>query len=78
MASGTGSSITPRTDPKAVAAALTSLIVWSSAFAGISVVVGPGGGYGPGQAALLRFLVASATMGVVAVATRMRLPKRAC
>jgi drug/metabolite transporter (DMT)-like permease/GNAT superfamily N-acetyltransferase len=69
--------VTHRTDPKAVAAALASLIVWSSAFAGISVVVGPGGGYGPGQAALLRFLVASATMGVAAVATRMRLPKRA-
>jgi drug/metabolite transporter (DMT)-like permease/GNAT superfamily N-acetyltransferase len=68
---------TGRNDPKAVAAALASLFVWSSAFAGISVVVGPGGGYGPGQAALLRFLVASATMGVVAVATRMRLPKRA-
>jgi drug/metabolite transporter (DMT)-like permease/GNAT superfamily N-acetyltransferase len=62
-------------DPKAVAAALVSLVVWSSAFAGISVVVGPGGGYGPGQAALLRFLVASATMAVIAVATRMRLPK---
>jgi drug/metabolite transporter (DMT)-like permease/GNAT superfamily N-acetyltransferase len=77
VASGSRSSVTPHTDPKAVAAALASLIVWSSAFAGISVVVGPGGGYGPGQAALLRFLVASATMGVVAVATRMRLPKRA-
>jgi drug/metabolite transporter (DMT)-like permease/GNAT superfamily N-acetyltransferase len=63
-------------DAKAVAAALASLFVWSSAFAGISVVVGPGGGYGPGQAALLRFLVASATMGVFAVITKMRLPKR--
>ncbi len=64
------------TDPKAVFAAIATLIVWSSAFAGISVVVGPGGGYGPGQAALLRFLVASATMAVVATVTRMRLPKR--
>jgi len=63
------------TDAKAVAAAIATLVVWSSAFAGISVVVGPGGGYGPGQAALLRFLVASATMGVVAVVTKMRLPK---
>jgi drug/metabolite transporter (DMT)-like permease/GNAT superfamily N-acetyltransferase len=62
-------------DPKAVAAALTTLVVWSSAFAGISVVVGPGGGYGPGQAALLRFLVASTTMALVAVVTRMRLPR---
>jgi len=67
---------TDRTEAKAVAAAIATLIVWSSAFAGISVVVGPGGGYGPGQAALLRFLVASATMGVVAVVTKMRLPKR--
>jgi drug/metabolite transporter (DMT)-like permease/GNAT superfamily N-acetyltransferase len=65
----------PRNDPKAVAAALTTLVVWASAFAGISVVVGPGGGYGPGEAALLRFLVASATMGVVALATRMRMPR---
>jgi drug/metabolite transporter (DMT)-like permease/GNAT superfamily N-acetyltransferase len=64
-----------RLEPKAVAAAIAALVVWSSAFAGISVVVGPGGGYGPGQAALLRFLVASTTMGVLALATRMRLPK---
>ncbi len=66
-----------RYETKAVLAALASLVVWSSAFAGISVVVGPGGGYGPGQAALLRFLIASATMGVIAVVTRMRLPHRA-
>lgn len=63
------------TDPMAAAAAVLAIAVWSSAFAGISVVVGPGGGFGAGQAALLRFLVASATMGVIAVATRMRLPK---
>jgi drug/metabolite transporter (DMT)-like permease/GNAT superfamily N-acetyltransferase len=66
-----------RTDTKAIAAAIATLVVWSSAFSGISIVVGPGGGYGPGAAALLRFLVASATMGVLAVATRMRLPRRA-
>ena len=64
----------PRTDPKAVAAALATLVVWSSAFSAVSIVVGPGGGYGPGEMALLRFLVASATMGVIALATRMRLP----
>jgi drug/metabolite transporter (DMT)-like permease/GNAT superfamily N-acetyltransferase len=64
-----------RNDPKATAAALTTVLVWASAFAGISVVVGPKGGYGPGQAALLRFLVASATMAVVAVVTRVRMPK---
>jgi len=65
----------PRTDPKAVAAALATLVVWSSAFSGISIVVGPGGGFGPGETALMRFLVASATMGVIAIATRMRLPE---
>jgi drug/metabolite transporter (DMT)-like permease len=66
----------PRYETKAVLAALATLVVWSSAFAGISVVVGPGGGYGAGQAALLRFLVASATMGVVALITRQRMPRR--
>jgi drug/metabolite transporter (DMT)-like permease/ribosomal protein S18 acetylase RimI-like enzyme len=66
-----------RTDTKAVAAAIATLVVWSSAFAGISVVVGPGGGYSAGAAVLLRFLVASATMVVAAVVTRMRMPKLA-
>ena len=64
------------TDTRAVAAAIATLFVWSSAFAGISIVVGSAGGFGAGQAALFRFLVASATMGVFAIATRMRLPKR--
>lgn len=63
-------------DAKAVAAAITTLVVWSSAFSGVSIAVGPGGGYGPGEMALLRFLVASATMAMVAVVTRMRMPKR--
>jgi drug/metabolite transporter (DMT)-like permease len=65
-----------RYETKAVLSAVATLVVWSSAFAGISVVVGPGGGYGAGQAALLRFLVASATMGVVALITRQRMPLR--
>jgi drug/metabolite transporter (DMT)-like permease/GNAT superfamily N-acetyltransferase len=64
-----------RYDMKAVIAAVASLVVWSSAFAGVSQVVTKGG-YGAGQAALLRFLVASATMAIVAVFTGMRLPKR--
>ncbi|HEY5112945.1 MAG TPA: GNAT family N-acetyltransferase [Coriobacteriia bacterium] len=67
----------PRTDIRAIAAAIATLVVWSSAFSGVSIVVGPGGGYGAGETALLRFLVASATMGIVAVFTKMRLPKRA-
>lgn len=65
-----------KTDAKAVAAAITTLVVWSSAFSGVSIAVGPGGGYGPGQMALLRFIVASLTMGVVAIFTGLRLPKR--
>jgi drug/metabolite transporter (DMT)-like permease/GNAT superfamily N-acetyltransferase len=67
--------MTKPTDARAVAAAVATVVVWSSAFAGISVVVGEGT-LGAGQVALLRFLVASATMGVAAVATRMRMPKR--
>lgn len=66
----------PRTDPKAVAAALTTLVVWSSAFSGVSIVVAPGtGSFGPGEMALARFLVASATMAVVALLTKMRAPQ---
>lgn len=65
--------MTPKTDARAVAAAITTLFVWSSAFAGISIVVGPGGGYGAGQVALLRFLVASATMVVLSLVTKQRM-----
>lgn len=66
-----------QTDTRAVASAIATLVVWASAFTAISVVVGPGGGFGAGETALLRFLVASATMGVAAVVTRMRMPARA-
>ena len=59
---------------KAVAAAIATVVVWSSAFAGISVVLKEGV-LGAGQVALLRFLVASATMLVAAIVTRMRMPK---
>ena len=58
----------------AVLAAVATLLVWSSAFAGISEVVTKGA-YGPGQTALLRFLIASATMLVVALVRRQRLPR---
>jgi drug/metabolite transporter (DMT)-like permease/ribosomal protein S18 acetylase RimI-like enzyme len=67
--------MTSRTDMKAVAAAIATVVVWSSAFAGISVVL-KDGSLGAGQVALLRFLVASATMGVAALVKRMRMPKR--
>jgi drug/metabolite transporter (DMT)-like permease/GNAT superfamily N-acetyltransferase len=67
--------MTGRYDKKAVAAALATLVVWASAFAGISQVVTKGG-YGAGQTALLRFLVASATMAGVAIVRKQRLPRR--
>jgi len=65
-----------RYELKHVLAAIATVLVWSSAFSAVSMIVGPGGGYGPGQLALLRFLVASATMAVVAVVRRQRLPRR--
>lgn len=68
--------MTPRYETKHLVAAVATVLVWSSAFSAVSLAVGPGGGYGPGELALLRFLVASATMGIVALAVRMRLPKR--
>lgn len=68
--------MTDRYELKHVLAAIATVLVWSSAFSAVSRVVGPGGGYQPGQLALLRFLVASATMAIVAIATRMRLPRR--
>lgn len=59
----------------AILAALGALILWSSAFAGISEVLTKGG-YGPGEAALLRFLFASAAAGAIAVIRRAPLPRR--
>lgn len=64
-----------KTDTRAVAAAVATVVVWSSAFAGISVVLNQGS-LAAGQVALLRFLVASTTMGITALVTRMRMPKR--
>ncbi len=50
-----------------------TLVLWSSAFAGIRVGLR---GFSPGHLALLRFLVASAGFAVYALAARMRLPDR--
>ena len=62
---------------KPVAAAIFAVVVWSSAFAGVSTVVVPSAhAYTPGEAALLRFLVASAATGLWALVTKMRLPDR--
>ena len=55
-----------------VAIAVT-LLLWASAFAGIRAALR---GYGPGQVALLRFMVASAVLAGYGAATCMRLPAR--
>ena len=45
---------------------------WASAFAGIRAGLGA---YGPGEIALFRFVVASAVLGCIALARRMRPPE---
>ena len=55
-----------------VALAVTT-VLWASAFAGIRVGLEA---YGPGQVALIRFLVASAVLAGYAALARMRLPER--
>jgi len=62
-----------RPEPKTIALIALTLTLWGSAFAGIKIGLT---GYGPGELALLRFLVASAVLGVYAVAVRMKLPAR--
>lgn len=54
------------------AALVITLLLWSSAFAGIRAALEA---YTPGQLALLRFMVASAVMAAFAIFTRMRLPE---
>jgi drug/metabolite transporter (DMT)-like permease len=49
----------------------TTLVLWSSAYAGIRVALHA---YGPGQLAVLRFMIASAVMVVYASAGRLRRP----
>jgi drug/metabolite transporter (DMT)-like permease len=50
-----------------------TVMFWASAFAGIRAGLGA---YGPGEIALFRFAVASAILGCIAIARRMRLPER--
>ena len=50
-----------------------TILLWASAFAGIRAGLEF---YGPGQVALLRFLVASAALALYAVVWRMRMPER--
>jgi drug/metabolite transporter (DMT)-like permease len=50
---------------RVVAAALFTVVLWGSAFPGIRAGLAA---YGPGELALLRYLFASATLGVIALA----------
>ena len=50
-----------------------TVVFWASAFAGIRAGLEA---YGPGQIALLRFLVASLVLGGFALLRRMRMPER--
>jgi drug/metabolite transporter (DMT)-like permease len=59
-------------DLRVVAALAVTTILWASAFAGIRAGLEA---YGPGQVALIRFLVASALLAGYAAITRMRLPE---
>jgi drug/metabolite transporter (DMT)-like permease len=63
--------VSPDPNLRTGAAIALTLVLWASAFAGIKAGLQ---GYGPGELALLRFGVASAVLGVYAVATGMRLP----
>ncbi len=60
-----------RIDAPLLIALIVLLVLWASAFAGIRAGLKA---YTPGHLALLRFLVASATLLVYALVTRMRLP----
>jgi len=59
-------------DTKALAATAISLLLWGSAFAGIRAALTA---YPPGELVLLRFLIASASLGLWALLTRMPMPK---
>ena len=50
------------------------ILFWASAFVGIRSALG--GGYSAGSLALLRFLVASASLGIYAYFSGMKLPKK--
>jgi drug/metabolite transporter (DMT)-like permease len=60
-------------DVRVLAALAVTTTFWASAFAGIRAGLEA---YGPGQVALMRFLVASAVLAGYALITRMRLPER--
>ncbi len=59
-------------DSRVWIALVVTLLFWGSAFAGIRVALAA---YSPGHLALLRFLIASAVLGLYALVTRMPLPQ---
>lgn len=59
-------------DTKAIAAIAISLVLWGSAFAGIRAALA---GYPPGELVLLRFLIASASLAVWALISKMPMPR---
>lgn len=59
-------------DSRIVAAIVTTLLFWASAFAAIKEGLV---GYGPGELALLRIGTAAVTLGIYAAITRIRLPE---
>ncbi len=61
-------------EPRALAAAAITIVLWSSAFPGIRAALA---GYSPGELVLLRFLIASAALGILALVARMPLPRPA-
>lgn len=61
-----------RIDTRTLTAAGVTLLFWASAFAAIRAGLEA---YEPGHLALLRFLIASAVLGVYALVTRMQLPE---
>lgn len=60
-----------RREPSTWLAIIVALMLWASAFAGIRAGLES---YGPGQVALLRFIIASFLFAAWAFVTRMRLP----
>ncbi|HEX4117751.1 MAG TPA: DMT family transporter [Rhizomicrobium sp.] len=58
-------------DTKAMVAIAISLVLWGSAFAGIRAALA---GYPPGELVLLRFLIASASLAVWALISKMPMP----
>ena len=59
-------------DARTLAAVTVTVVLWSSAFPGIRAALT---GYEPGHMVLLRFLLASVALGLLALATRLPVPR---